>query len=98
MKKSSLSLDFTSLLIAVTDPNYLLLFYFQIWFTNDWAFIIAFAILAFSDGYILNNTLMFGPKVSPPEFQALTTSMIVASQPISIMIAALLSNVIVKIL
>lgn len=64
--------------------------------SSDVAFIFTLAILAFTDGYILNNVMMFGPKVSAPGDQELTTSLIVAAQPVTIAISASVSNIIVR--
>ena len=63
---------------------------------SDAAFILALAVLAFTDGYILNNVMMFGPKTSALEDQELTTSLIVAAQPVTVAISASISNVIIR--
>ncbi len=72
------------------------MFMLQIWLTDDWAFIVTFGILAFTDGYILNNVMMFGPKAGKACNQEITASMLVAAQPVTVFIASVISNVIVK--
>ena len=63
-------------------------------FDSDIVFILSFAMLALTDGFILNLVMMFGPKSSKD--QALNASLIVAAQPVTIVLASVLSKFIVS--
>ncbi len=63
---------------------------------SDVAFVCVLVVFAFSDGYINNIAMMFGPKSLESGLQEVTAGFLVATSATAITLGSILSTAIVK--
>ncbi len=68
----------------------------QVFIPSDVAFVCILVLFAFTDGYINNIAMMFGPKSVESGLKEVTAGVLVATSSTAITLGSILSAVIVK--